>query len=223
MVMTGFLPTHSIETPMDENKAQGKAEIMRNRMMDEDVRIMVRAIASIDPLYAQSDVVINALLPNPGTSGRDLLRHNPDVVTYMLRTCAITASAFNKDDILRRLDQMAAQLMRPTLHDKYGDRVDLVSLPARAMEDLPLFVAWLRAVIGMIFNVANTEVDATDVVLEAINFDVPTDEALRVIVYATDDASYEYKVPWYGRQVIKHDVSAFIEQLLISIAGDLDE
>ena len=222
MVMTGFLPTHSIETPMDENKAQGKAEVMRNRMMDEDVKDMVRAVAALDSLYAQSDTVISALLPNPGTSGRDLLRQYPDLVAHLLRMDSVPRSAFNKDDVLRQLEALAKGFMRPVMYNDWGERVDMVTLPDSAMKDLPLFVAWLRAVITAIFNIANTEADATDVVLEAINFDVPTESALRVIVYGNDDATYDYRLPWYGRQVIRHDTPAFIMQLMIRIAGEAD-
>lgn len=226
MVMTGFLPTHSIETPMDTDKASGKAEVMRNRVVEAPHYDILWALMQASSTEMSRDTeLINAVLPNPGTSGRDLLLSYPDIVRQLVQRRGANAfKNLNKDDLLRRLEAKAASHQAPRMVDDNGNQV--YGLPGSAMTDLPRFVMWVRAVIERIFDAIFAPAnDASKTIwLEAINFDVPTEDPLKaLIVTETSEAVYTFNIPWYGRQVIQHDPVAFIMLAMIHIAKDIEE
>lgn len=223
MVMTGFLPTHSIETPMDEAKAQGKAEIMRNRVIEAPHNEMVWALLQDSPAFARDIEVINALMTNPGTSGRDMLLAHPDIVRLLAQRRDDDAfTSINKDKLLQQLEARAASRQTPRMFDEAGNI--LRGLPAAAMVDLELFIDWLHGVIELIFDSIMSDEPSKTVRLEAVNFDVPTERDLKVLIVAeTSGATYEFSIPWYGRQVIKHDPVAFIMLAMLHIAKGIEE
>jgi len=227
MVMTGFLPTHSIETPMDEEKAQGKAEIMRNRVVEAPHRDLLWTLLQVRPNTAQNTEVINSVLPQPGTSGRDLLMSYPDLVRQIVQRRSATAfTGVNKDWLLQQMEAQAGMYQAPRLLDPAGINYPSQSLPRVAMDDLELFIDWTRGVIEKIFDsiFVSTDDASEHIMLEAVNFDVPTERPLKVTVVTSETESvYKFAIPWYGRQVIKHDPQAFIMLAMLSITKDIEE
>jgi hypothetical protein len=225
MVMTGFLPTHSIETPMDEGKAQGKAEVMRNLVTEATHYQILWALLQMSPLSASDTEIVNAVLRHPGTSARDLLLAHPEMVRQLAasrRNSALTS--INKDKLLKQLERLVTSVHAPRLYDDYGNM--LTNLPTAAMVELPQFIDWTRGVIERIFDTIFNGSDdlAKTVHLEAVNFDVPTERPLMATVVTSEsDTVYTFKIPWYGRQVIQHDPSAFAMLAMIHIAKDIEE
>jgi hypothetical protein len=226
MVMTGWLPSHSIETPLDAEKAEGKAEVMHNLVVNSTNRDLVWALLQCLNAYAQRDTVINFVLPRPGTSGRDLLRAYPAIVRQLIqqKPTRLFDSAFNKDDLLGVLQETATRFRAPVgFFGKHGERIPGNEMVTKAMGDLELFVEWARRVIENIFDAVNDEDPAETVRLEAVNFDVPTDKPLRVTVVTAGEEVFNFDIPWYGRQVIQHKPVSFVMLVILSITKEIAE
>lgn len=224
MVMTGFLPSHSIETPLPEEKIDGKAEAMRTMLTAREAHEMALTLMFTTG-FAEDEEMIKLLMEAAGyvvtPEAVAVMRRNEAVVKTLLKAHPSAVNAIDKDRMLNLIESVATRYRMPVVTRYGGQTYRYTDLRGQVMNDLEIFVDWVEAVVSRVFDVICEDACAAAVTLQAINFDVPTERPLEFTVATADEEVWHFEVPWFGRRVIARDSVAFIMHLMIEIASEL--
>lgn len=227
MVMTGFLPSHSIETPMPEEKIEGKVESLRGLIKLATPKQLVTTLLAVRARFVNDVELLNALLTSAvgdtSDGARAVLRSRPSFVWELFEAAAASSlESLDKERLFGLLREEAKRFLRPAVDEPGGGTRRYYDAPVELMGNIEHFVEWVRGAASAIFNAVSEDEVAHEVYLQAINFDVPTEQPLTVIVTTGDETVWTFDIsPWYGRHVIAQDPVLFISQLMIAMAGEL--
>jgi hypothetical protein len=230
MVMTGFLPTHSIDTEFPEDKVEEQVERMQAKLQAHSINdVVLTALRLGDDVHLNEEVltcILTAMDIVPGSSARDLL-------TYSDKRVVEVAASLRRHNAFESLSEQKADFIEaiPAEALMHGG----VSRSLRTMEEgtLDAFYGWLCAtamsIIGYLlatpFKDTAVESHLETVLVSAINLDVPTEAPATLMGSAMSypDKGRYYRVinatfPWYGRKIIQHDIATFVRLLALHLA-----